>query len=290
MNGKNSVDVIIPVKERYNLLINALKSVEKQTLKPNNVIIIDDCSDEKINNFPKFSYNIILIRNKSNMGPSFSCNIGAKKSKSDYIAILETDDLWEKTKLEKQFNLAKQNNLDFVYCNYYTNKNKNTQKFSNDKLEIFELLMKRWSCPNPSTFLFKRESFLKINGFDENMIGTHDHDLWIRVSQSDLNVGHLKEYLVSIEDYNPNQMSRDYKTRIKSINYFTSKHKKTIIKSKGRSYFRIYKRELLSRALIPGLKKVISDKDLIGFFRIISYLMLSKIFYKRLLNFVKKSK
>ena len=44
----NKIDVIIPVKERFSLLLNALKTIDLQTLKPEKVWIIDDCSVEKI--------------------------------------------------------------------------------------------------------------------------------------------------------------------------------------------------------------------------------------------------
>ena len=245
-----SIDIIIPVKERYKLLLKALNSIEKQSLKPNKVWIIDDCSTEKIDNFPKFTFKIEIIRNIINRGPSYSCNLGAHASNAKYIAIIETDDLWSNTKLSKQYELAIKKDLDFVYCNYSNNKKKNTQKLSNNKNLIFEFLLNRWSCPNPSTFFFKRSSFININGFDENMIGTHDHDLWMKISQSNLKIDYVNEYLVEIEDYNQDQMSRDYKTRIKSIKYFTSKHKDLIVKSKGIEYFNYYKQELISRALI----------------------------------------
>lgn len=286
MTNRNSIDVIIPVKERFDLLLEALKSVEKQTLKPDKVWIIDDCSSEKIDNFPSYTFELEKIRNDINRGPSFSCNLGAKKSNAKFIAILETDDLWDSSKLYKQYNIAKKNNLDFVYCNYMLNKKKNTQKFSNDKKIILELLLKRWSCPNPSTFFFKRKSFIGINGFDEKMIGTHDHDLWMRITQSNLNFDFVNEYLVRIEDFNHGQMSRDYKTRIKSIKYFISKHEDLIIKNKGKSYFNYYKKELLSRALIPCIKKIIYDKDFIGLIIITKYLIFSKIFYKRIWQFL----
>ena len=48
MDTNKFVDVIIPVKERYNLLLIALKSIKNQSLKPRKVWIIDDCSNEKI--------------------------------------------------------------------------------------------------------------------------------------------------------------------------------------------------------------------------------------------------
>ena len=237
MNTNYSIDVIIPVKERYNLLLNALESIQNQTITPNNVWIIDDCSNEKINNFKNYKFKINLIRNTSNKGPSYSCNLAAKKSSSKYIAILETDDLWKPTKIEKQLIKAENNDLDFVYCNYFTNKNKNNQKFSNDKKEVIDLLLKMWSCPNPSTFLFKRNSFLLLKGFDETMIGTHDHDLWIRLAQSNLKFDFVNEYLVEIEDYNPNQMSRDYRQRIESINHFCLKHKEFIINKRSDNFY-----------------------------------------------------
>ena len=288
MNTNNFVDVIIPVKERFNLLLLALESIKKQTFKPNKVWIIDDCSNEKIKNFPKYPFKIILLRNKNNMGPSYSCNLAAKKSNAKFISILETDDLWKPQKLEKQLRLAKKENLDFVYCNYLMNKKKNTQKFSNNKIKLFDLLLSNWSCPNPSTFFFKRESFLKIKGFDEKMIGTHDYDLWIRMTQSNLKLNYVDEYLVTIEDYNPNQMSRDYKTRIQSINSFLKKYQDIIIKNKNYEYFRSFRRELLSRALIPCLKKVLKDKDIYGMLIILSHLIFSKIFYKRIKTYLFK--
>ena len=56
MSTNNSVDIIIPVKERYNLLLNALESIQNQTVIPDNVWIIDDCSKEKIDNFKNYKF------------------------------------------------------------------------------------------------------------------------------------------------------------------------------------------------------------------------------------------
>ena len=146
------------------------------------------------------------------------------------------------------------------------------------------MLLKKWSCPNPSTFFFKRKSFLNIKGFDEKMIGSHDLDLWIRMTQSNFKINFVNDYLVIIEDYNPNQMSRDYKTRIKSNLFFLSKYKDLIIKNKDYNFYKSYKKELLSRALIPCLKKTIKDKDILGTVIILKYLIVSKLFYKRILS------
>ena len=145
-------------------------------------------------------------------------------------------------------------------------------------------MLNLWSCPNPSTFFFKKDSFLKLGGFDEEMMGSHDHDFWFRLVNSNLNIDFVNDFLVIIEDYNPNQMSRDYKTRIKSINFFLSKHKKIIITKKGLGYFKRFKRELITRALIPSLKKLINERDYVGIIHVMSYLVFSKLFYFRALH------
>ena len=56
-----SIDIIIPVKERYKLLLNALNSIEKQSLKPNKVWIIDDCSTEKLIIFQNLHLRLKLL-------------------------------------------------------------------------------------------------------------------------------------------------------------------------------------------------------------------------------------
>tara|TARA_B100000768_G_C11185582_1_gene334912 strand:+ start:87 stop:980 length:894 start_codon:yes stop_codon:yes gene_type:complete len=282
------IDVIIPVKERYLLLLNALKSIEHQTILPNKVFIIDDHSNEKIDNFKKYPFELILIRNEENKGPSFNCNLGALKSKAKYISILETDDLWLPTKLEKQFKEAEKNNLDLTYCNYFLGEKKNTQKFSSNNNEILDLLLNQWSCPNPSTFFLNRVSFLGLGGFDEKMFGSHDHDFWIRIASSNLKIDFSNEYLVKIEKYNPNQMSREYKSRIQSTNFFIAKHRKTIISHKGKAYFKHYSKELMSRALIPVLKKTIKDKKILSTLNLLKYFIFSKLFYKRIFGYLKK--
>ena len=283
MNIKNHIDIVIPVKERNELLSNALDSIQLQTLLPNKVFVIDDCSIEKIEISKVYSFEIEIIRNTINKGPSFACNLGVKKSDAKYLAILETDDLWKPRKLEKQFLIAEKNDLDFVYCNYLLDKKQNVQEFSNDKKRLFDLLLDSWSCPNPSTFFFRRNSFLELGGFDENMIGSHDHDFWVRLVNSNLNIDFVNEFLVVIESYNPNQMSRDYKTRIKSISFFLSKHKELIITKKGLVHFKKFKNELLARALIPSLKKLLNEKKYISIIHVLSYLLFSKLFYLRVL-------
>lgn len=114
MGIKTNIDVVIPVKDRQILLLNALDSINNQILLPEKVIIVDDCSKKKIFLNKKYNFKIKVLRNKVNKGVSFSRNKGVKYSKNKYISFLDSDDIWSKDKLSFQYKLIKKDDLDFI--------------------------------------------------------------------------------------------------------------------------------------------------------------------------------
>jgi len=100
------IDVILPVYNCEKFIGEAIQSVLDQTFQSLNLIIINDgstdCSEEIINKYKETDSRIILIKQK-NRGQIPSLNKGLELSKSEYIAFIDADDLWEKTKLEKQY-------------------------------------------------------------------------------------------------------------------------------------------------------------------------------------------
>ena len=94
-----------------------------QTYKNWKLIIIDDCSDDKTKNILKKylkDKRIKIFWLKKNNGAGFCRNYGIKKSKSPYVAFIDSDDIWKKNKLEKQIIFMKKNNYSFSYTNYET--------------------------------------------------------------------------------------------------------------------------------------------------------------------------
>lgn len=116
------VSVIIPTYNRYNLLLETVDSITKQTYKNIEIIIVDDCSpDERyllLENTLKEKYPSLIIhivRNESNSLKikGFTCtamnrNIGLKKSSGEYIAFCDDDDIWLPYKLDIQIKLMKE--------------------------------------------------------------------------------------------------------------------------------------------------------------------------------------
>ncbi|MBQ7202008.1 glycosyltransferase [Candidatus Saccharibacteria bacterium] len=118
---QKKVSVIIPFYNREKETIRAIKSVLNQTYKNFEIILVDDCSEEKIDavkELVKKHDNIKLISNKKNSGPSVSRNNGIKAATGDYIAFLDSDDEFVSDKLETQLKYIAATNAKISHTSY----------------------------------------------------------------------------------------------------------------------------------------------------------------------------
>lgn len=127
--------VIIPFFNDIPKIYRAIYSIINQTLKVKEVIIINDASNKmnkkKLVNFIKvikknFFSNIRLLNLKKNSGPGSARNLGWNKSKTKYIAFLDSDDSWHPRKVELQYNFMIRNKHIDISGHASTNSFKNT--------------------------------------------------------------------------------------------------------------------------------------------------------------------
>ena len=133
-NKKTEVDIILPNYNSSEFLEKTIDSVIAQTHKNWNLIIVDDCSDEKtkkILNKCSQNKNIHIVFLDKNKGAAFCRNHALEISKSEYVAFLDSDDLWFPDKLIKQIIFMKQNHYDFTYTNYTPYKGEKSIDMSN---------------------------------------------------------------------------------------------------------------------------------------------------------------
>ena len=114
------VSIIMPSYNTANYISESIQSVLNQTYKNWELIIVDDCSsDNTLEILSKFNdKRIRIIANEKNSGAALSRNKALIEAKGKWIAFLDSDDLWESNKLEKQINFMKENNYHFSYTNY----------------------------------------------------------------------------------------------------------------------------------------------------------------------------
>lgn len=115
---KPTVTVVIPFFNNLNWLEQALHSIFEQTYAAHEIIIVNDGSNENMIKFlEKYSEKIIYIY-KMNEGPAVARNLGIEMSTGDYIAFLDSDDIWLPEKLEKQINLMEKNQSIWSHTSY----------------------------------------------------------------------------------------------------------------------------------------------------------------------------
>ena len=115
------VSIIMPSYNTAKYITNSIESVLNQTYKNWELIIIDDCSTDNTDEIIK-KYNsenrIKYIKNEKNSGAAISRNRGLKEAKGKWIAFLDSDDLWNEEKLEKQIRFMLDNNYAFTFTDY----------------------------------------------------------------------------------------------------------------------------------------------------------------------------
>ncbi|MEH7484641.1 glycosyltransferase family 2 protein [Neobacillus drentensis] len=117
-----AVSIITPTYNAARFISETIHSVREQTFTNWEMIIVDDCSlDNTVDIVRKemvLDSRIKLFELKENRGPANARNIAITAAKGNYLAFLDSDDLWLPQKLERQLVFMEKNNLAFSYSDY----------------------------------------------------------------------------------------------------------------------------------------------------------------------------
>ena len=116
------VSIVVPVYNAEKYINDTIKTVQEQTYKNWELILVDDGSKDKsksiIKNYMKNDERIKLYCQSENGGPAIARNKGIDLAKGHFLCFQDADDLWDADKLEKQLNFMKANNYAFSYTSY----------------------------------------------------------------------------------------------------------------------------------------------------------------------------
>lgn len=103
-------------------ITESINSVQNQTYQNWELIVVDDCSGDGtigvVQDIQKEDHRIHVFSNARNNGAAVSRNVALREAKGQWIAFLDSDDLWEPTKLEKQIKFMEENDYAFSYHEY----------------------------------------------------------------------------------------------------------------------------------------------------------------------------
>lgn len=118
---KELVSIIMPSYNTGRFMRDTIESVLAQSYTNWELIIVDDCSTDDTDQIVEqylTDNRITYIKNETNSGAALSRNRALREAKGKWIAFLDSDDLWEPNKLEKQISFMMNNDYHFSYTNY----------------------------------------------------------------------------------------------------------------------------------------------------------------------------
>jgi len=195
-----SVDVIIPAFNAASYLRETVDSVARQTVLPRCVIVVDDGSGDDtwqvlqamVKDFPVGWLQ--PVRLERNVGVSAARNAGIERARADYVAFLDSDDIWEPSKLERQMEAIRAAGpaVGVFYCDYRQideaghllnipryKLNAAIRGDVRQSLHDFNSI-----AGSGSAVVIRRELFERVGLFDTSLGAAEDWDMWVRLAQA----------------------------------------------------------------------------------------------------------
>lgn len=194
------VSIITPVYNKSGFIKQTINSVQKQTYKNWEMIIVDDCStdgtSELIKEILQKDDRIKYIKLKNNSGAAVARNKALSESRGRFIAYLDADDMWKENKIQKQIDFMITHDYAFVCSDY-------------EKIDINNKILKQVKIPEEIDYKsFLRNTIIQTVGvmIDSektgrellvmpNIYGKEDAATWCQLLKSGFNCHRVPEFL-----------------------------------------------------------------------------------------------
>ena len=185
MDNLGLVSVIMPSYKCARFIEESIKSVQDQTYMNWELIVVDDCSNDGtigiVSDMQSRDERIHVYSNASNSGAAVSRNVALREAKGRWIAFLDSDDLWEPTKLEKQIKFMEENKYAFSYHEYIEideqDKELGVHVSGKPRVNTFDMFACCW--PGCLSVMYDAEKIglIQINDIKKN----NDTAMWLKV-------------------------------------------------------------------------------------------------------------
>lgn len=186
------VTVIIPAWRAAETIRRALASVARQTVRPSEVVVVDDGSDDGTSDAARamaadLSPTALKVIRQENSGPGAARNRAICEASGSVLAFLDADDEWLPEKLETSLS-ALRDGIVLVAHNITTLDDSGVQPFDCARhlpagTDAFVALFKR-GFVSTATVVCRAETVRAAGGFDETLRSGQDYELWLRIAKA----------------------------------------------------------------------------------------------------------
>ena len=200
LDRQPQVSVIIPVYNGSKYIRAAVDSALAQDFKDFEIIVADDGSTDDTLSLLESYGNKIRVLKFEHKGISATRNAAIARSGGEYIALLDSDDLWEPKKLGLQVGYLDKHPdcaLVYSYSSNFTNKDEGGVSVVM-KIDLeghcFKDMFLKGGLVN-STIMYRRSVFDAVGGYDENLVAMEDYELNLRIARTNT-IGRVPQGLV----------------------------------------------------------------------------------------------
>ena len=225
------ISIVIPTYNRAHLVPRALSSVLAQSFVDWELILVDDGSEDNTEEVVQefLGDSRIKYLRKENSGSADSRNVGVNHSTGEFLAFLDSDDVWEPNKLEVNVRYINSNPEGICfYSGFRTIDSKSGKQIRKSVPPEGERdLREQLKTSNPihafSTAVFPKEVFLQAGGFDIEFKARQDVDLFYRISKISSFVA-IPEVLATVYNNQADRISANVSNRFSGFDLFLKRH------------------------------------------------------------------
>ncbi|MEM7066397.1 MAG: glycosyltransferase [Cyanobacteria bacterium P01_B01_bin.77] len=182
------ISVVIPAYNCQTTIKNTLMSVFEQTYSTLEIIVIDDGStDATLDILKTLDDDRLTVLTQANAGVSASRNCGIRHASGEFVALLDSDDLWLPNKLADQLEALQNESqaaVAYSWTDYIDEAGEFVRKgyYCHFQGKVHRQLLLGSFLESGSNPLIRRRALEAVGGFDESLRTCEDWDLWIRLS------------------------------------------------------------------------------------------------------------
>ena len=224
------VSVVLPTRNRVDLIPRAVTSVLAQSEKDLELIVIDDASEDGTSEYlaavARRDSRVHVVRNAAPQGGAGARNEGIAGCRGKWIAFLDDDDEWMSTKLQQQLRkLDAEPHAVACSCSYIVSSASGSSRIMQvpQSVTLRQLLTR--NCLGGASMCLCSGAVLKdIGGFDRKFVSGQDFDLWVRLRQKG-NVVTCNEPLVVHRAHDGPRITTNMRAQYLGTRHFYFKHR-----------------------------------------------------------------
>jgi len=264
MPDNDLVTICITTYSRKNLVVNTVKSVQNQTYRNIEIIVVDDASidetEDVLKSFIQGDSRIKYLKHSENRGLAAARNTAIFNASGKYFSFIDDDDEWDSTYIEEFVQLVQNYDENWCFCCGFIQNNRNFVPDFEGTLK--DIIYQGYTPPVAGQFYFLN-TVKAVNGYNEDINSGVDHDLWIKLAIKGIKIKSLKKALaIPNNDSNQGRMTINYNKRIRGIQQSLDIWKDDIYKHFGEKFYKHFRNNYIYHIHKKVLLSHIKNKSL----------------------------